>query len=77
MVAPHVDHLFDSGLISFTDGCQMPNSRDLDRSVLKAWSIPESQNVGPFSPDQSAFLAYHRSYVFEQQRILQMPVVKN
>jgi hypothetical protein len=77
MLAHHVDYLFDSGLISFTDEGQMLSSRSLDRNVLKAWSIPQSLNVGLFSPAQSAFLAFHRSYVFEQQCIREIPVVKN
>lgn len=68
MLAPHVDHLFDAGLISFTDGGQLLLAPALDRAILRAWHIDEGANVGPFAPDQARYLAYHRVHVLGQPR---------
>lgn len=68
MLSPHVDHLFDTGRISFSDDGQLIMAPGLDRAVLRAWHIDEQTNVGPFAPDQARFLAYHRAYVLGQPR---------
>lgn len=68
MLAPHVDFLFDTGLISFTDDGHLLLAPALDRSVLHAWHIDADQHVGPFAPDQARYLAYHRAYVLGQPR---------
>lgn len=68
MLAPHVDHLFDTGLISFTDDGRLIAATALDPEVLSAWNIDESTNVGRFEPDQARYLAYHRLYVLGQPR---------
>ena len=67
MLAPHIDHLFDTGQISFDDNGGLLLAAELDRSVLHAWNIPEVANVGAFSADQAKYLAYHRQNVFEQK----------
>lgn len=64
LLAPHVDHLFDKGWISFVDNGDLLISPYLDRSVLAAWSIRDDRNVGAFSAEQSAFLNFHREHVF-------------
>lgn len=66
LLAPHIDHLFDKGYISFLDNGDLLVSPKLDRSVLINWGILEEMNVGPFSPHQSVFLEYHRRSVFKQ-----------
>lgn len=68
MLAPHIDHLFDTGLISFTDDGQLIAAQALDPEVMSAWHIGENTNVGKFAPDQARYLAYHRLYVFGQPR---------
>jgi hypothetical protein len=68
MLAPHVDHLFDTGRISFTDNGDLLLAPTLDPAVLKAWDIDEKLNVGPFSDDQACYLAYHRQFVLGQPR---------
>jgi hypothetical protein len=67
LLAPHVDHLFDRGWISFTDEGDLLISPALDRFVLMCWGIPEVLNVGPFEK-QANFLAYHRAHVFKPKR---------
>lgn len=68
MLAPHIDHLFDTGRISFTDDGHMLLAPTLDRGILQAWYIDETMNVGRFSSDQARYLDYHRMYVFGQPR---------
>lgn len=60
LLAPHVDHLFDKGLISFSDSGDLLISPQLDLSILEAWGIPTILNVGRFSPEQTKYLSYHR-----------------
>lgn len=66
LLAPHVDHLFDKGLISFTDSGALLISHHLDRTILHAWGIPLELNVGVFSNEQALFLEYHRANVFRE-----------
>ena len=68
MLAPHVDHLFDTGLISFEDKGDLVVAPSLDPQVLQAWHIDAGANVGRFAPDQARYLAYHRQYVLGQPR---------
>lgn len=65
LLAPHADHLFDKGLISFTDDGSLLVSPQLSEEVLTKWTIPKVMNVGPFKPQQSAFLSYHRKMIFK------------
>jgi hypothetical protein len=60
LLAPHVDHLFDKGMISFSDNGDLLVSSQFDASILTAWGIPAILNVGPFNAEQVKFLAYHR-----------------
>jgi hypothetical protein len=69
MLAPHADHLFDTGLISFADDGQLLAAPSLDPAILRAWHIDEQANVGPFDPDQAHYLKYHRAHVFGRARI--------
>lgn len=66
LLSPHVDHLFDRGLISFGDDGSLLLSPALDSEVLEKWSISPTLNVGKFSPEQSVFLQYHRQVVFKK-----------
>lgn len=67
LLAPHIDHLFDRGYISFGDDGQLLISKYLSVDVLNSWQIVTTQNVGKFSEKQKAFLEYHRSNVFEKR----------
>jgi putative restriction endonuclease len=61
LLSPHVDHLFDRGLISFSDTGHLLVSKTLKPSVLTAWGIDPSRNVGAFNAEQRRFLADHRA----------------
>jgi putative restriction endonuclease len=65
LLAPHVDHLFDRGLISFSDNGDLIISPLLDRTILMSWGIPEVLNVGSLHK-QAFFLAYHRESVLKR-----------
>ncbi|MCS0659992.1 HNH endonuclease [Massilia terrae] len=65
LLAPHVDHLFDKGMISFTDNGDLIVSPLLDREILRRWSIPEVLNVGSLHK-QAMFLAFHRKWVLKK-----------
>jgi hypothetical protein len=65
MLAPHVDHLFDQGYISFSDVGDIVISSECPPAVLTAWGISPSTNVRPFRVTQRPFLAYHREHVFK------------
>lgn len=65
LLAPHVDHLFDRGFISFEDDGKMIISPFLDASVLDAWSIDPGLNVGTFTQAQRPYLDYHRRCVLK------------
>ena len=65
LLAPHVDHLFDRGWISFSDSGQLLVANSLNREVLEEWSINPDHDAGRFHDEQSGFLEYHRSKVFQ------------
>lgn len=65
LLAPHVDHLFDKGFLSFDEHGGILVSRRLNPSVLEAWRIDQRANVGTFTAGQSAYLAYHRAHIFQ------------
>lgn len=68
LLAPHVDHLFDKGYLSFEDDGTILVSRQLDRKVLEAWGLAGVKKVTPFSVEQAQYLAHHRKHVFERRR---------
>lgn len=64
LLAPHVDHLFDKGYITFERQGEMVISPNLKVEVLNKWSIPQVLNVGSFSSEQGEYLNYHQENVF-------------
>jgi hypothetical protein len=61
MLAPHVDLLFDKGLISFSDSGELLVSSKLPLTVLRRWAIDPSMTVGTFAPEQITYLRDHRT----------------
>ena len=66
LLAPHIDHLFDRGLISFTSVGHILISPTLAPNILERWSIDSNQNVGTFSSEQSEYLEYHSDLVLRR-----------
>lgn len=66
LLAPHVDHLFDKGFITFLGNGELIVSPALDRKVLAVWGLQGITNVAPFNMEQSVFLEYHRNTVYKK-----------
>jgi putative restriction endonuclease len=64
-LSPHIDKLFDTGLMSFENNGAMLFSEALDLNVLERWNIDPTKKVKKFGQDQSYFLAQHRENVFK------------
>jgi len=71
LLAAHIDHLFDKGIISFADDGLLLISPAADVEALRAMGIPVDTplNVGAFNAGQSAYLEYHRAEVFKKAAI--------
>lgn len=65
LLAPHIDHLFDKGYISFEDNGGVIVSVKTSEGVLSAWSV-STKNVGTFNTKQKVYLDYHREYVLKR-----------
>jgi hypothetical protein len=65
LLSPHIDKLFDSGLISFSDNGDLLISSKLNLDVLKIWGISEDLNAGSFSAEQVVYLKFHRENRFK------------
>jgi hypothetical protein len=63
LLAPHIDHLFDKGFISFEGNGNLILSSQLDNSIPDKWGIDKNVNVGSFRNEQQHFLEYHRDVV--------------
>lgn len=64
LLAPHVDHLFDRGFISFADDGRLLVSPQLDPVVLQSWGIDTDRKAGGFTAAQKHYLAHHRATAF-------------
>jgi len=66
LLAPHIDHLFDRGYISFEDDGAVRVSPRIPASQFRLLGIdPETPpQVGTFRPEQRAYLKIHRTDVF-------------
>ena len=67
-LAPHIDHLFDRGFISFDDSGVILISPALTPSIASAWGVEVGKNVGSFTAKQRTYLAYHRQNVFKAEK---------
>ena len=66
LLAPHVDHLFDKGWISFADDGELLVSTKLDSGLLKAWGLPIAGHRVDLKPEHLPYLEYHRREVFQR-----------
>ena len=67
LLAPHVDHLFDRGLITFNGDGRVLISPQLKHDVLAAWALAKKRSVGRFTVRQERYLEYHRKKVFKAE----------
>jgi putative restriction endonuclease len=66
MLAPHIDVLFDEGLIAFADDGTLMISPNRPQATIRKLGLPLTANVGTFCGRQRAYLARHRDGVFEK-----------
>lgn len=65
LLSPHIDHLFDTGYITFSPAQELIVVPEVRDSLLDAWGIDAGVRVGEFSKAQNAYLDYHRANVFK------------
>lgn len=65
LLAPHIDHLFDQGYITFSSSQELVIVPEVRDKLLDAWGIDAGVRIGDFSREQSAYLDYHRINVFK------------
>ena len=65
-LSPHVDHLFDKHLITFTETGDLLVASSLTKDMLAAWGLPYQAKVGTFSEEQAQYLEHHRKEFFEK-----------
>lgn len=66
LLAPHVDHLFDCGFVSFSDTGDLLISTAIDIKILTLWGVSPNINVGSFNEEQCFFLKYHREHILKR-----------
>jgi len=65
LLSPHVDNLFDRGLISFQRSGSVIVSPKLNPDVLSSWKLDVDQRGTKFSKKQLPYLEYHQDVVFQ------------
>ena len=65
LLSPHVDRLFDSGLITFTNDGQILCASETIRKIMRRWGLDPDGNAGQFNAAQSGYLSFHREHVFK------------
>jgi len=63
LLSPHVDRLFDRGLISFQDDGRIIKSTHLSADVWTAWGFDAVATGGVFNAAQRVYLRHHRQEV--------------
>jgi putative restriction endonuclease len=66
MLSPHVDHLFDRGLISFRNSGSVIVSKRLNPVVPKMWKLDFELPGRTFRKTQIPYLEFHRDEVFTE-----------
>ena len=66
LLAPHIDRLFDIGLITFAADGAMQVSASLDEPARRCLGLADAMatGVGAFTERQETYLAHHREHVF-------------
>ena len=64
LLAPHVDHLFDYGWISFDDDGRLLISPELAPEVVSRWHLTVDDSPRPLNAKQRHYLQYHRAQVY-------------
>ena len=66
LLSPHVDKLFDKGLISFSNsGDILCANKDIE-AAMRTWGLDPAMNVGAFNKRQQKYLEYHRIKIYKE-----------
>jgi len=65
LLSPHVDKLFDSGLMTFSGQGKIYFSRKLSTGDIHKWNLQNLSEVGKFTSLQSHFLEFHNDVRFQ------------
>jgi hypothetical protein len=65
LLSPHVDKLFDLGLISFSDEGRILCANAGVTSLMQQWGLDPNKAVGQFTKDQKRYLTYHREHIYQ------------
>jgi Predicted restriction endonuclease len=65
LLSVHLDAMFDTGLISFSDDGVLLCSRHLDAAVRGHFSIAARQRIRSLNPGHIPYLSWHREHLFE------------
>ena len=66
MLAPNIDALFDSGLITFETDGTIKISPKIDLKNQKRLGIPSSKKL-TMEPESEKYFEYHRNHVFQKE----------
>ena len=66
LLAPHVDLLFDRGLLTFRPTGELVISEVLPQYVVTSWNIEKAVDSSAFKPRQAEYLTYHNDVVYPQ-----------
>lgn len=69
LLAPHIDHLFDQGYISFDDDGRILFSEELDHEIQDRWHIAHPQKGEAFRAKQIPYLTHHRNEIFRGRKM--------
>jgi len=67
LLSPHVDYLFDRGLITFKNSGRVVASVQLHAVVPQLWELNLAQEGRSFTKEQIPYLEYHRDVVFRNE----------
>ncbi|MGL6476292.1 HNH endonuclease [Aeromonas hydrophila] len=69
-LSPHIDKMFDQGLITFTDSGDLLCVEPSIEQAMQQWGVELPLNVGLFDLKQAAYLAYHRDVIFRADPVV-------
>ena len=70
LLSPHVDKLFDKGLITFLEQGQILCTNKKINEIMVQWKLDSNKNIGSFNRHQNKYLDFHRKYIFGRTKVL-------
>ena len=67
LLSPHVDNLFDRGLITFATSGKVAVSPNLNPEISSRWKLDFDQRGRRFTKGQIPYLEYHQDVIFQSE----------